>query len=321
LPESAIPSWAWPLVQSLAGSFGIAVVGSAIPLRRCLPPGLAVFPIDPSRNVGARTNSHTSQSRDPLCEFRRPPRSFHGPRVSWPSGHLATTSPGLSSPMARINRRGPVHPGVACPAPSVRRVWLPSRRFAPSPAQPESEDSGSAYGVNPFEACPRPRFVRRSRRTSPACRHLQISLRRTSGSPKLGPEDRLPGTSSIEARCTPPPRRVFVGDSRGVRPLQGPHATALAGASAGLPSRACPRRRLLDAAFRASGSRSTVASPDHEGRAPFLGFDALASLAFDRCTNPGYGFTLRGVARYRASSPSRFGPASVCRSCQGCRWA
>jgi len=98
-PESAIPSWAWPPVQSLAGSIGIAAVGSAIPLRRCLPPGLAVFPIDPSRGfvreriltpTNAKTNLRTSQSRDPLFEFRRPPRSFHGPRVSRPLGHDAS---------------------------------------------------------------------------------------------------------------------------------------------------------------------------------------------------------------------------------------
>jgi hypothetical protein len=53
--------------------------------------------------------------------------------------------------MTRSNQRGPVHAGVACPPSSALRVWLPSRRFTPSPAWSASRRRQRLWG-SPFGA-------------------------------------------------------------------------------------------------------------------------------------------------------------------------
>lgn len=66
LPRPAIPSWAFGLVQSSVRSAGIAVMGSAIPVRRCLSARPSGFPIRPSW-VDGLVSAHA-----PLFEFRGP---------------------------------------------------------------------------------------------------------------------------------------------------------------------------------------------------------------------------------------------------------
>jgi len=58
--------------------------------------------------------------------------------------------------------RGPVYAGVACPPPSVRRVWLPSRRLTPSYASSALFHADSVYGVFLSELSPLAKLIRRS---------------------------------------------------------------------------------------------------------------------------------------------------------------
>jgi len=89
--------------------------------------------------------------------------------------------PGPSVPYGTLGLRGPVHAGFACPPPSVIRVWLPSRRLAPSRTWPALFHAGSAYGVFPSERSPRPRFPGVIRRFPPRLPLSQTHARSNRG--------------------------------------------------------------------------------------------------------------------------------------------
>jgi len=69
-PQPTIPSWAFGLVQSSVRSVGIAAIGYAIPVRRCLSARPSGLPIRPSW-VDGLVSAHA-----PLIEFRGPSGHF-----------------------------------------------------------------------------------------------------------------------------------------------------------------------------------------------------------------------------------------------------
>jgi hypothetical protein len=126
--------------------------------------------------------------------------------------------------------RGPVHAGFACPPPSVRRVWLPSRRLAPSRGLPALFRAGNAYGIHPSERSPRRRsrwhYCRRMTRLPLPSRLRLHGLKVHGGCEPCKPGYRvLPSASP--SRC----ERVFSPSDRRrlpwVSPLSGSSPTRL----------------------------------------------------------------------------------------------
>jgi hypothetical protein len=124
-------------------------MGSAIPVRRCLSARPSGLPIRPSW-VDGLVSAHA-----PLIEFRGPSGRFTDEASRTPAGVGASS--GLSSPSAHAAIKVRLTRALPCPAPSVLRVWLPSRRFSPSIALPALFRAGSAHGVYPSEHSPRSR--------------------------------------------------------------------------------------------------------------------------------------------------------------------
>jgi len=161
-PPRIGPSWAWLSAQSSVRPAGIAFMGSAIPIRRCLAARPGGLPSRPSQADGLIS------ACAPLAGFRRPPGSC--PDDAMQPHRLETgataaqhrcyshTLPWAFVPLGTSAARGPVHAGFACPPPSALRVWLPSRRFPPSLGLPALFHAGSAYGVCPSKRSPRRRF-------------------------------------------------------------------------------------------------------------------------------------------------------------------
>jgi hypothetical protein len=124
-------------------------MGSAIPVRRCLSARPSGLPIQPSW-VDGLVSAHA-----PLLEFRGPSGHSTDEASRTPAG--VGTSSGLSSPSAHAAIKVRFTRALPCPAPSVHRVCLPSRRLSPSTALPALFRAGSAHGVHPSERSPRSR--------------------------------------------------------------------------------------------------------------------------------------------------------------------
>jgi hypothetical protein len=75
----------------------------------------------------------------------------HGPQP-------ARNSHGLPFPTAHEASKVHFAAGFACPLRSALRVWLPSRRFAPSDALPALFRAGGAPGIRPSELSPPERY-------------------------------------------------------------------------------------------------------------------------------------------------------------------
>jgi hypothetical protein len=165
-----------------------------------LPPGPAMR----SSRRFAATSDDCSTCRPPLIEFRRPPRSFHGAGLPRPLDRDASC--GLRSPLARINRRGPVHSGLCLPG-IFRPQGLDTLSTACSLAGPARFFRiGQRLWGSPLRSLIFAEVIRHSCRTRPACRYCRSRFDERNGSPKLGPEDRLPGTSSAKTRPNFPGR-------------------------------------------------------------------------------------------------------------------
>jgi hypothetical protein len=137
-------------------------------------PGCVVF-----AHRAALTSFHRSVR--PLVEFRLPP-AYCPVQPSRP----ATASRLLSWAFAPYSTRGiggPLAAGRAKhPLRSARRVWLPSRRFAPSEPVPAFFHAGGALGIRPSELSPRGRYPPRFRADGPTCRlSRRFSLRCSAG--------------------------------------------------------------------------------------------------------------------------------------------
>jgi hypothetical protein len=230
-PRPAIPSWAFGLVQSSMRSAGIAVMGSAIPVRRCLSARPSGLPIRPSW-VDGLESAHA-----PLFEFRGPSGLSRSRLAACPQAR--GTSSGLSSPSAHAAIEVRLARALPRPAPSVHRVWLPSRRLAPSTALPAVFQTGSAHGVHPSERSPRPRLSCIPARSDP----LAVTAARRLAEPKLDAATR-PKTGFRGRPRTSPLRKGGCLAHRppeapmGFCPSQGIWTPALAGISA----RLLPRR-------------------------------------------------------------------------------
>lgn len=160
-------------------------------------PGRVVFPTD------RRGRVVSNSPRTPLTRFRRPPGSCPDDVGRLPSGRRLL--PGAFVPDGTCGARGLVHAGVACPPPSARRVWLPSRRFAPSRALPALFRAGGACGVRSSEPSPPAQWAGIPADFAP--RAVTAGLAATSRSSSgLKPADRLPGTATRESLAA---RRVF----------------------------------------------------------------------------------------------------------------
>jgi hypothetical protein len=132
--------------------------------------GHAVFP------SGRRGRMGLISANAPLIEFRRPTGSCTDDAS--PARHQSfdrreRDTSSAFVPYGTSGVRGPVHAGVACPPPSVRRVWVPSRRLAPSRALPAFFRAGSACGILPSERSPRPRLPGVTAVARPACRYRE----------------------------------------------------------------------------------------------------------------------------------------------------
>jgi hypothetical protein len=111
----------------------------------------------------------------PLFEFRRPsgPCPNGASRVCAPFDAFGDAFPGLWFPLTRAACEVRRFTGVTCPPPSALRVWLPSRRFAPSRASPTLFRVGSAYGILPSERSPLPRLAGVFHQLRPAYRYSE----------------------------------------------------------------------------------------------------------------------------------------------------
>jgi len=170
------------------------VLVSAIPLRRCQWLGRVVF-----RRIatGRRLNDCLPASH----RVARPFRVFHARRLA-DDPQAVGTFHGLSSPLTHSVREIRSAAGVACPPPSALRVWLPSRRFAPSRTLPVLFRTGSACGVYPSERSPRWRSGDIPVASAPRAVASDVaSMNRDS--PKPASDARLPGTASSESLAGP----------------------------------------------------------------------------------------------------------------------
>lgn len=159
-----------------SGPPGYRVIGSAIPPCRWASPSAS------RSSPGERDGSWFIKPRP---SSRRVRLSF---RVcisrTWPSDGSCDRHPFADKPEGPPERllswafvphstcgiEGPHHAGFACPLRSARRVWLPSRRFAPLGASPALFRAGSAFGIHPSELSPPARSPGRFRPEEPTCR-------------------------------------------------------------------------------------------------------------------------------------------------------
>jgi hypothetical protein len=77
------------------------------------------------------------------------------------------SSHGLCFPTAHAESKVPYAKGLPADRGYVRRVWLPSRRFAPFDALPVLFHTSSAHGIHPSELSPLERHQAVSRRKNP----------------------------------------------------------------------------------------------------------------------------------------------------------
>jgi hypothetical protein len=144
--DRSIPSWAYGLVQSSMRSAGtgrcwLVRFPCAVARFRARPWGL---PIRPSR-VDGLVSAHA-----PLFEFHHPSGSSTDtePADARKRRHL----PWAFRPAWHMQQPRSGHPERGQrPAPSVRRVWSPSRRLTPSTASSALFQTDSAFRVFPSE--------------------------------------------------------------------------------------------------------------------------------------------------------------------------
>jgi hypothetical protein len=191
LPKSAIPPWACSLVQGfsepLVSRLSVPRARFAVASR----PGHAVFP-SVRGSIGdcsprARLSSSFAALRGLSTELACRGLSTATPPAGFvPLWHASTGEVRFTRalPARHLPSSGFGYPldGLLPRRPSP----IPKNRTAPMGFAP------SELGLDRGHPAFRPNPTRLPL--------LQISLRRTNGSPKLGPEDRLPGTSSVETR-------------------------------------------------------------------------------------------------------------------------
>jgi hypothetical protein len=108
---------------------------------------------------------HLRRSLEPLFGFRAPPEYYPAD----PS-RSATADQHLSWAFVPFSTQGPGCPlfaGLPHPLRSALRVWLPSRRLAPSEPVPVLFHTGGAHGIRPSELPPPARYPRVSARKDP----------------------------------------------------------------------------------------------------------------------------------------------------------
>jgi len=118
------------------------------------------------------TSPDWARLHEPSGDFRRvglPSRAS----LRTPSRNRLTdrdSSHGLCLPTAHAESKVPNAKGLPADRGYVRRVWLPSRRFAPFDASPVLFHTGSAHGIHPSELSPLERHRAVSRREEPTYR-------------------------------------------------------------------------------------------------------------------------------------------------------
>jgi hypothetical protein len=212
-------------------SAGIAVMGSAIPVRRCLF-GPAVWSSHPTVMGGWFSIRPRTSLRVP-----RPFRALHG--RGQPTARRRRRLLWTFVPYDTCGNRGPVHPGIATPGTFRPQGLATLATVCSLDGLVRLVSDGQRLWGLPFGAFSSFEVVVHSCTTRPACRHRGLSPRRTEARRGDKTEDRLPGASSHESLAT---KQVFslpsAGSSHGLRPSQGDSPRALTGISA----RLLPRR-------------------------------------------------------------------------------
>jgi hypothetical protein len=113
--------------------------------------------------------------------------------------------------------RGPVHAGVACPPPSVLRVWSPSRRLTPAHASSALFHADSVCGVYLSELSPLAKLVRRPPPTATRLSLPQALALTNRNLPKLGARSSPSGYFLARVPCET--SRVFSPKCPPVAPL------------------------------------------------------------------------------------------------------
>lgn len=190
---------------------------------------------------------------------------------------------------------------------SALRVWLPSRRLAPSAPGPNVFQIGSAPGIHPSELSPRVAVPARLRADGPAYRWACRLSRR----PKAKGRPRKPSVSGLSPASRAPDARSGI-------------SAATAGGSLGFRlSKACRRVRLPEfrrafsfVLFGVAPLRAQAAAPwsfamhaprprprrrqaAPPAKAAFMRFLRLCVPRHASGPDPGYVFTFRRVVRYR----------------------
>jgi hypothetical protein len=158
------------------------------------------------------------------------------------------SSHGLLLPYSTCGIEGPGAKGLPADRVYARRVWLPSRRFAPFDASPVLFRTGSAHGIHPSELSPLERHPAVSRWKNP----------RTVGRGPQLPEDSHVRAASVSGLCS-------FRESLAIKPV---FSGLIAGCSLGVhSSKACGQEpcsgfrpnssRVLDCVNSAYATRTT----------------------------------------------------------------
>jgi hypothetical protein len=123
-----------------------------------------------------------SDRATPLLGFRSPPE-YYPANPSRPAGAGRLLS-WASAPFSARGFGGPPHAGLPRPLSSARRVWLPSRRLAPSEPVPVLFHTGGALGIRPSELSPPARYPGVSARKDPrTVSPAVVTVARATGRP------------------------------------------------------------------------------------------------------------------------------------------
>jgi len=174
-------------------SAGIAVMGSAIPVRRCLSARPSGLPIRPSW-VDGLVSAHA-----PLFEFRGPSGRFTDEASRTPAGSRRLLWTFV--PFGTCGDRGPVHPGIALPGTCRPQGLATLATVFSLDCLARLISCGQRPWGSPFGAFSSLKVVAHSCTIRPACRYCGLSPRRTEARRGDKTEDRLPGASFKRIPC------------------------------------------------------------------------------------------------------------------------
>jgi hypothetical protein len=140
------------------------------------------------------------------------------------------SSHGLCFPTAHAESKVPIAKGLPADRGYARRVWLPSRRFAPFDASPVLFHTGSTHGVHPSKRSPRERHLAVSRRKHPPTVKARLK--------------ECPKAFNVRARVLPVSGLCSFRESLAIKPV---FSGSSAGCSLGFrSSRACGQQPCRD---------------------------------------------------------------------------